>query len=70
MFEIFKTNIEDRETAAKVLSRIGEVFTSRPVNIDLEDCDRILRIPVLGEPERNKLIILLDSLGIEAALIE
>jgi hypothetical protein len=70
MFEIFKTNIQDEETAIKVLDKIREVFRGRAVNIDLEDCDRILRIYSPGEFDPGRLVLLLDKLGIKANLLD
>ena len=69
MFEIFKTNIHDEETASRVLSKIREAFKGRPANIDLEDCDRVLRIYGAGDFDKDGIMALLDRLGIEAAVI-
>lgn len=42
--EIFKTNIQDRESAAGIRRELLLLFPQALVNFDLEDCDRILRI--------------------------
>jgi hypothetical protein len=44
MVEVFKTNIEDRELAARLRAELQALFPGTRINFDLEDCDRILRI--------------------------
>ena len=44
MVEIFKTNIDKAETAERIRLLILEEFPYCLVNIDLDDCDKILRI--------------------------
>ncbi|PAW92321.1 hypothetical protein CKK33_01955 [Mucilaginibacter sp. MD40] len=42
--EIFKTNIESREQANKVLRLLKQQAPELSCNFDLDDCDRILRV--------------------------
>ncbi len=42
--EIFRTNIQKKRTAGKVLSELSKRFPECEINFDLEDCDNILRI--------------------------
>ena len=54
MVEIFKTDVERSEQAAKLLKVLANRFPLFKVNFDLEDCDRILRVK--GKqimPEKN-----------------
>ncbi len=44
MVEIFKTNIADEVQAAFVLQLLKEQWPRYMANVDLEDCDRILRV--------------------------
>jgi hypothetical protein len=44
MIEVFKTNVENREQAGRLIDQIQNVFADYQVNFDLEDCDRILRV--------------------------
>ncbi|MCI0449247.1 MAG: hypothetical protein L0Y79_05585 [Chlorobi bacterium] len=44
MVEVFKTNIQDKSTASKVLEDLYRHFPGYKINFDLEDCDKILRI--------------------------
>jgi tRNA G26 N,N-dimethylase Trm1 len=42
--EIFKTNIESRTQANKVLQLLKQQAPELSCNFDLDDCDRILRV--------------------------
>lgn len=44
MVEVFKTNVERKEDAHRLVGRIHELFSGYRANFDLEDCDRILRV--------------------------
>jgi hypothetical protein len=44
MVEVFKTDVNDRATAARIISDLNQAYPSSRVNFDLEDCDNILRI--------------------------
>lgn len=44
MVEVYKTNIQYRETADKIVSELIEVFPGSQINFDLDDCDKILRV--------------------------
>lgn len=44
MIEIFKTNITKRALSKKVTKHLLEIFPNASINIDLEDCDKILRV--------------------------
>ena len=54
MVEVFKTNINSKRIANKLLKELKRHFPSDKINFDLEDCDRILRI----ENEFNPIDIL------------
>lgn len=42
--EIFRTNIQNKRIAGKVLSELNRRFPNCKINFDLEDCDNILRV--------------------------
>lgn len=44
MIEVFKTNIQDRGKADIVVLALGQYLGYTKIAIDLDDCDRILRI--------------------------
>lgn len=43
-YEVFKTNIENREQASHIIQLIESNFPNSQVNFDLEDIDRIMRV--------------------------
>ncbi len=44
MVEIFKTNIDDKASADKIVIEILEMLSGFRINFDLDDCDKILRV--------------------------
>lgn len=44
MVEVFKTNVQERNEATKIIQTLLEHFPNHIINFDLEDCDNILRI--------------------------
>lgn len=44
MVEVFKTNVEDKVLAEKILEILNRELPECRINFDLDDCDRILRV--------------------------
>jgi len=44
MVEVFKTNVNNRREAQKLVMLLQDNFPGSRINFDLEDCDRILRV--------------------------
>jgi len=44
MIEVFKTNIQERSQAERLLSVLRDRFPGHRINVDLHDCDKVLRI--------------------------
>lgn len=44
MIEIFRTNVNQKKEAIKILDLLSIKFPDLIINFDLEDCDRILRV--------------------------
>ncbi|WP_300601494.1 hypothetical protein [Niabella sp.] len=42
--EVFKTNVQHRPAAAKLIKSLEALLWQAKVNFDLEDCDHILRV--------------------------
>ncbi|MFL5764424.1 MAG: hypothetical protein ACJ77K_10830 [Bacteroidia bacterium] len=42
--EIFKTNVGEAEQAERLLSALRQYYPGLKINLDLEDCDKILRL--------------------------
>ncbi|MBR9860515.1 hypothetical protein GYB22_07145 [bacterium] len=43
MVEVFRTNIKDPKSAQTVVDALSTKYPFAIINIDLEDCDKILR---------------------------
>jgi len=48
MVEIFKTNVNSKKQAGKVLKALNSCLPAYFFNFDLDDCDRILRVKSSG----------------------
>ena len=69
MIEVFKTNIQKVSQAKKLISLLGQHFPGNKINIDLYDCDKVLRIEGCHFlPE--KVMILLKENGVACSLLE
>jgi hypothetical protein len=44
MIEVFKTNVQDTETAKALVQKLLGHFPNSKINFDLHDCDKILRV--------------------------
>jgi hypothetical protein len=51
MVEVFRTNIENILEAERIRKLLLEHFPNCQINLDLEDCDKILRIQGKISPE-------------------
>lgn len=70
MIEVFKTNVQNRQQAAMLVSRIHNSFRHYKANFDLDDCDHILRVvSTSGLVEAGYLIQLLNGLGYTAEVL-
>jgi hypothetical protein len=44
MIEVFKTDIQETEAANSIIALLLQRFPGTRVNIDLHDCDKVLRV--------------------------
>ena len=71
MVEIFKTNVNNKKQAGKVLKTLNTRLPVYFFNFDLEDCDRILRVKSPGPPiETNTIIELVEDHCVEIILLK
>ena len=68
MVEVFKTNVEQKETAEQLLSVLQFDHPFSKINFDLEDCDRILRVEGT-EICVNSIIELITRRGFECEVL-
>lgn len=70
MVEVFKTNVEDFDEAARLVEKLEKTFSNYAVNFDLEDCDRIMRVKCETAVEPGHIIALLNASGFDAEILE
>ena len=44
MVEVFKTNVQELSQADKIVALLLEHFPGNKINIDMHDCDKVLRV--------------------------
>ena len=54
--EVFKTNLKEYSEAEKILELLHQQFPHYKANVDLSDCDRILRIECTNESVDESII--------------
>ncbi len=69
MVEVFSTNVNTPEIARALIDQIHRAVPGSSATIDLEDCDRVLRVERLFDFDIPFLISLLANLGYEAAVL-
>lgn len=68
---IFTTNIECVKDVAVVIKALNEIYPQFIVNLDLEDCDRILRIESQNEViYASKIIKVVKEKGFECTIFK
>lgn len=60
--EIYKTNIKTKKAANRVVKEIKDNLPNSRVNIDLEDCDNVLRVEA-ADVNNVKLVNLVKAMG-------
>lgn len=67
--EIFKTNIENQQSAQAIGDNLLNLFPMSCINFDLDDCDRILRVEG-NDFTVNKVIETINTLGYKCEILE
>jgi hypothetical protein len=71
MVEVFKTNVNDKAVADKLIDQIHKTFIHYKANFDLQDCDNILRVKCMtGSIESIRLMYLLKESGCNAEILQ
>ena len=69
--EVFKTNVNTRRYANKLVDQIHKTFTQYNANFDLDDCDKILRVQCNeGIIKSSTLILFLKAKGCFAEVLQ
>ncbi len=66
---VFKTNVTDQSEVNQVLSLLTTFANIQQVSVDLDDCDKVLRI-VGTDPSPTHIELLVSSLGLSCSELE
>lgn len=71
MIGIFRTNINTTQDKINVLEAISASFNVATCSIDMEDCDKVLRIVAQTKPiEERAIIKLVQHMGYQCTVLE
>lgn len=69
MIGIFKTNISTLQDKNRVVSAIAGHFSTTDCTLDLEDCDKVLRV-ISQQLEEQHIISFVRKLGYQCAVLD
>ena len=68
--EVFKTDIRDKKHALLSIETIKSSVPNYKVNVDLDDCDKVLRIQSAEAIEVDSVISMLRKVSCNASVLE
>ena len=68
MVEVFKTSIQRIYQAEEIIAQLNMHFPDYEINIDLEDCDNILRVKA-ANIKNEQIMSLLHLHGVECEVL-
>jgi hypothetical protein len=69
MIEVFKTNIQNKKQAQQILHSLESVLAGARINVDLQDCDKILRVEGIHETLVQSIISRVHAMGIDCEIL-
>lgn len=69
MVEVFKTNVQEHAEAQKLVAVLRRHFPGNKINIDLDDCDKVLRVEGNNLPI-EKLMTLVTQKGFVCTVLD
>lgn len=71
MIGIFRTNINTDLDKLKVITAIQQEFPTKACSVDIEDCDKVLRIVAQDRPvNESEVIFLLQRMGFQCDILD
>jgi len=68
MVEVFKTNVQNKAQTKTLLCILSAAFPSSKINIDLSDCDKVLRVE--GDNiEALRVMMLVKEIGFKCEVL-
>lgn len=69
MIEIFKTNIQNKTQANRIINLLKKVSSEATINFDLTDCDKILRVDGITKSYSQTIVNDLNILGFTCEIL-
>jgi hypothetical protein len=69
MIEVFKTNVQNKTQAKRVIRSLKGDFSKAHINFDLQDCDKILRTEGINKSYIHTVIADLNKLGFTCEIL-
>ncbi|MCW3089401.1 MAG: hypothetical protein JWP81_470 [Ferruginibacter sp.] len=69
MIEIFKTNVQNKTQAKRILNSLKKMISDATINFDLNDCDKILRVAGIGRSCSQSIINNLNEFGFHCEIL-
>ncbi|MGX5820576.1 hypothetical protein ACWKWU_20430 [Chitinophaga lutea] len=69
MIGIFKTNICTQQEKNLVIHAINGQFATTACSVDLEDCDKVLRV-ICATTEERQIVAFVRGLGYQCSILE
>lgn len=69
MIEVFKTNVQNKVQAKRILNKLKKGFSEAYINFDLDDCDKILRIDGIRGSYSDLIVNDLNKLGFKCEVL-
>jgi tRNA G26 N,N-dimethylase Trm1 len=69
MTEIFKTNVQNKTQAKRILNLLKGMFAEAKINFDLNDCDKILRVEGIKKSYLKIIVNDLNKLGFTCEIL-
>lgn len=71
LVEVFKTNLNDQQSATEIVKVLKRLFPNYKINFDLEDCDKILRVKAeIGYVEADKVMNVIRSFNHDIEILQ
>ena len=69
MIEIFKTNVQSKTQARRIISLLNQMFSQAKINFDLSDSDKILRIDGIKKLHIQYIVKNLNKSGFKCEIL-
>ena len=69
MIEIFKTNVQNKTQAKRIINLLKEMFSEAKINFDLGDRDKILRVEGIHQSYLQCIVDDLNNLGFTCEIL-